>query len=240
MRPSVALAYAAIVAGWPVFSRPADRVLPSEDQGRHLDLTLPSGATLSRTSQVAHHRGTFPRHREGQRRVIFSVAGFSFIGVGQPECFGSSGLGPAQGKTTSRRPSRAVPRSSCRQSATLRSSRDPAPTMAGRVRRVRLQLQATAGTDSAELAKHVTPGRERDQNPKLMAVRLNEFRRRPSSRSLSTRPRPPRTPWPALHRQDAPALGSVYVNDFIDRGRRPAGFVQGDAGSVRARRSRRL
>ncbi|HEU4733927.1 MAG TPA: efflux RND transporter permease subunit [Kofleriaceae bacterium] len=232
--------YAAIVAAMAVLLlRLPSGFLPPEDQGIGFALwTLPSGASMSRTLDVArtvehHYLETEKRNVE----AIATVSGFSFMGVGQ-----NVGMAFVEFKDWDERKgkdntaaaisNRAIGMLSAVRDAQIFALTPPAINGLGNSEGFDLQLQATAGTDRAGLA------RARDQllgaaakDPLLFAVRRGDL---------------PETPQLKVDIDQAKAFahgvlpgdiantltaawGGVYVNDFIDRGRVKRVFVQGDA-----------
>ena len=234
------LPYAAIVAVMGVLLvRLPQGFLPPEDQGIGLAIwTLPSGAALSRTIEVAkrveHH------YLETESKTVeslFTVSGFSFIGVGQ-----NAGMAFVEFKDWDERTGKDNTAAAVSNRATgmLQAVRDaqifaltpPAIQGLGQSEGFEFQLQATPGTDRSELA------RARDQlvgasakNPQLAAVRRGDLPETPQLKIDIDQAKA------AAHGVGAndiantltAAWGGVYVNDFIDRGRVKRVFVQGDA-----------
>ncbi|HET7506403.1 MAG TPA: efflux RND transporter permease subunit, partial [Kofleriaceae bacterium] len=232
--------YAAIVGAMAfLLVRLPSGFLPPEDQGIGFALwTLPSGASLSRTLDVArtveHH---YLETEKTNVEAIATVSGFSFVGVGQ-----NVGMAFVEFKDWDERKgkdntaaaisNRAIGMLSAVRDAQIFALTPPAINGLGNSEGFDLQLQATAGTDRAGLA------RARDQllgaaakDPLLFAVRPGDL---------------PETPQLKVDIDQAKAFahgvlpgdiastltaawGGVYVNDFIDRGRVKRVFVQGDA-----------
>jgi multidrug efflux pump len=220
--------------------------LPNEDQGiGMLQYTLPTGASLSRTLEVAkqveHH---YLETEKANVESLFTVSGISFTGVGQ-----NAGMGFVEFKDWDQRPGKdnSAEAISNRAMGMLAAVRDaqifaltpPAINGLGQSNGFDLQLQATGGTDRATLA------RLRDQllgdagkDPKLAAVRRGDLEETPQlkvdidqakafAHGLS----------PAdIASTLSAAWAGAYVNDFIDRGRVKRVFVQGD-GQFRSRPS---
>ena len=215
--------------------------LPQEDQGTGMVIwTLPSGATQGRTLDVAK---TVENHFLGMEKknvdALFTIAGFSFIGVGQ-----NAGMAFVELSDWDDRPGKDNVSVNIMNRATgmLQSVRDaqvfaitpPAIQGIGQSEGFDFQLQATAGTDRAGLSA------ARDQllglaskDAKLFAVRRGDL---------------PETPQLSIDIDNAKAVahdvspsdisytlstawGGLYVNDFIDRGRVKRVFMQGDAPS---------
>jgi multidrug efflux pump len=234
------LPYAAIVGAMALLLvRLPTGFLPPEDQGIGLAIwTLPSGASLSRTLEVSrtvehHYLETEKANVEG----LFTVSGFSFIGVGQ-----NAGMAFVEFKDWDSRHGKdnSAAAISNRATGMLQAVRDaqifaltpPAIQGLGQSEGFDFELQATAGTDRAGLAH------ARDQligasakNPRLTAVRRGDLPETPQLKVDIDQAK-------AVAHGVAPtdiantltaAWGGVYVNDFIDRGRVKRVLVQGDA-----------
>jgi multidrug efflux pump len=213
--------------------------LPTEDQGTGLAIwTLPSGASLSRTKTVAktvedHYLVTEKANVE----ALFTISGFSFIGVGQNAgmafvVFKDWDERPGKDNTAAAISNRAIGMLSKVRDAQIFALIPPAIQGIGQSQGFEFQLEATAGTDRAGLA------RARDQligeaakDPKLVAVRRGDLPETPQLKVDIDQAK-------AFAQGVAPgdiantigaAWGGVYVNDFIDRGRVKRVFLQGDA-----------
>ncbi|TMQ25799.1 MAG: efflux RND transporter permease subunit [Deltaproteobacteria bacterium] len=232
--------YAAIVAAMALLLvRLPSGFLPTEDQGVAQALwTLPAGATLPRTQAVAraveHH---FLDTEKANVESLFTISGFSFIGVGQ-----NAGMAFIEFKDWDERPGKdnTAPSIANRAIGMLSGVRDaqifaltpPAVQGIGQSQGFDLQLQATGDTDRAGLA------RARDQllaaaakDRMLTAVRRGDLPETPQLQididqakafALGVAPSDIQSTLTA-------AWGGVYVNDFVDRGRVKRVFVQGDA-----------
>jgi multidrug efflux pump len=232
--------YGAIVAAMAVLlMRLPSGFLPTEDQGTGIAIwTLPSGASLSRTKEVARTVERYYLETEKANvQSLFTISGFSFVGVGQ-----NAGMAFVEFKDWDERPGKENTSSaiSNRAIGTLSRVRDaqifalipPAIQGIGQSQGFDFQLQAAGGTDRAALA------RARDQlvgdaakDPKLMAVRRGDLPETPQLKvdidqakafALGVAPTD-------IANTLGAAWGGVYVNDFIDRGRVKRVFVQGDA-----------
>ncbi|HET6147259.1 MAG TPA: efflux RND transporter permease subunit [Polyangia bacterium] len=234
------LPYAAIVALMALLmARLPTGFLPSEDQGVGIAIwTLPSGASLSRTDDVArtveHH---FLVTERANVESMFAVSGFSFIGVGQ-----NTGMAFVEFKDWDQRKGKdnSAAGISKRATGTLSTVRDaqifsltlPPIQGLGESEGFDFELQALAGTDRAELA------RQRDllignatRNPRLLAVRRNDLPETPQLKvDLDHAKAVAHGLAPGdIARTLTAAWGGIYVNDFIDRGRVKRVFLQGDA-----------
>jgi multidrug efflux pump len=234
------LPYVAICAGmgW-LLARLPSGFLPSEDQGQGMVIwTLPSGATMHRTSDVAkvvekYFLGAEKKNTES----LFTVSGFSFIGVGQ-----NAGMAFVEYKDWDQRPGKenSAEAVSNRATGMLQSVRDaqvfaltpPAIQGIGNSEGFDFQLQALPGTDRTQLAQlRDTFVGGASQDPKLFAVRRGDLPETPQLKIDIDQPKAVAqgvSPQ-AISDTLAAAWGGVYVNDFIDRGRVKRVFVQGDA-----------
>ena len=232
--------YAAIVAVMGLLLvRLPQGFLPAEDQGLGFAIwTLPSGAVMSRTNEVAklveHH---YLETEKANVESLFTISGFSFLGVGQNTgiafvAFKDWDLRPGKDNTTQAISNRAMGMLSRVRDAQIFALTPPAIQGLGQSQGFDFQLQATGATDRAALAG------ARDQllgaaakDPKLFGVRRADL---------------PETPQLHIDIDQAQAMahglapadisstlsaawGGAYINDFIDRGRVKRVFVQGDA-----------
>ncbi|HEX7837460.1 MAG TPA: efflux RND transporter permease subunit [Kofleriaceae bacterium] len=232
--------YAAIVAAMGLLlARLPTGFLPSEDQGLGFAIwTLPSGAVLSRTTEVAK---VVERHYLETEKAnvdsLFTVSGFSFLGVGQNTgmafvAFKDWDERPGPANTAAAISGRATGMLSKVRDAQIFALTPPAISGLGQSEGFDFELQATGGTDRAALA------RARDQllaaaakDPKLFGVRRGDL---PETPQLHIDIDPARAvahgvALPDVSSTLSAAWGGVYVNDFIDRGRVKRVFVQGDA-----------
>ncbi len=213
--------------------------LPPEDQGQAMVIwTLPSGAALARTLDVAK---TVEKHFLGMEKQnvdsLFTVGGFSFVGVGQ-----NAGMAFIELSDWDKRPGKENSASGISNRATgiLQSVRDaqifaltpPAVQGVGQSEGFEFELQAAPGTDRAELSK------QRDsligqssKDPKLMAVRRGDLPETPQLRVDIDQAKASALGVAATDIANTltAAWGGIYVNDFIDRGRVKRVFVEGDA-----------
>ncbi len=234
------IVYGAVVGamGWMIFRIPTG-FLPQEDQGIGMVIwTLPPGATLSRTEDVAktvehHYLETEKANVEG----LFTVSGFSFIGVGQNTGMAfvelkDWDLRPGKANTAAAITGRATGMLSVVRDAMIFSLTPPAIAGLGESEGFDLELQALPGTDRVGLANL------RDQllgaaskDPKLFAVRRSDLGETPQLKIDVDQAKAAAhgvAPSDITNTLTA-AWGGVYVNDFIDRGRVKRVFVQGDA-----------
>jgi multidrug efflux pump len=234
--------YAAICAAMGFFVvRIPTGFLPQEDQGIGMVIwTLPSGASQARTLEVA--KVVEKQYLQNEKKAvdsIFTIAGFSFIGVGQ-----NAGMAFVEFKDWDEREGedQTAQAVSDRSTGMLQAVRDaqvfaltpPAINGLGDSSGFDFQLQATPGTDRAGLAT------ARDQllgaassEPSLVGVRRGDLAETPQLKvdidqakaaALGVSPND-------IAFTLSAAWGGVYVNDFIDRGRVKRVFMQGDATS---------
>ncbi|HEX2688693.1 MAG TPA: efflux RND transporter permease subunit [Kofleriaceae bacterium] len=213
--------------------------LPSEDQGIGIAIwTLPSGASLSRTNAVAraveHH---FLEVEKSNVDSLFTVSGFSFVGVGQNAGMAFISLKdweqrPGKDNTAAAITGRATGMLSVVRDAQIFSLTLPPIQGLGNAEGFELELQALPGTDRAELA------RSRDlllanaaKDPKLLAVRRGDLGETPQLK-IDIDQAKALAHGVALSDVSSTltaAWGGAYINDFIDRGRVKRVFMQGDA-----------
>ena len=226
-----------IIAMTVLFMRLPTSFLPEEDQGiLFTQVQLPPGATRERTDaallQVQKHFLNDPAVSS-----LFTVSGFSFAGSGQ-----NMGLGFVQLKPWDERnrPDLSVKAVAGRAMGAFSQIRDamifafapPAVMELGNASGFDLQLQDRAGLghDKLMAARNQLLGMAA-KNPKLMAVRPNGLSDNPQylldvdhekANALGVSVSD-------INTTLSTAIGSSYVNDFIDRGRIKKVYLQGDA-----------
>ncbi|KJV28669.1 multidrug transporter [Aquitalea magnusonii] len=226
-----------IIAMTVLFMRLPTSFLPEEDQGiLFTQVQLPPGATQERTDaallQVQKHFLNDPAVSS-----LFTVSGFSFAGSGQ-----NMGLGFVQLKPWDERnrPDLSVKAVAGRAMGAFSQIRDamifafapPAVMELGNASGFDLQLQDRAGLghDKLMAARNQLLGMAA-KNPKLMAVRPNGLSDNPQylldvdhekANALGVSVSD-------INTTLSTAIGSSYVNDFIDRGRIKKVYLQGDA-----------
>jgi multidrug efflux pump len=236
----VLVVYALLVVGTGMlFMRMPTAFLPDEDQGILMtQIMLPSGATQDRTlkviEQVEKH---FLEDEKDTVDSMISVAGFSFAGNGQ-----NMGLAFVRLKDWDERDradmrvgaiaGRAMRAFSQIRDALVFAFPPPAVLELGTATGFDLQLQDRAGLghDALMAARNQFLGMAA-QNPKLMAVRPNGLQdttqfqididqAKAGSLGLSVA---------AINNALSSALGSSYVDDFLDHGRVKKVYMQADA-----------
>jgi multidrug efflux pump len=213
--------------------------LPQEDQGIGMVIwTLPSGASQTRTLEI--NKIVEKHYLENEKKAvdsIFSIAGFSFVGVGQ-----NAGMAFVEFRDWEEREGKDLTSQAVSNRATgaLQAVRDaqifaltpPAISGLGNSQGFDFQLQAAPGTDRAALAA------ARDQllgmaaqDKTLFGVRRGDLPETPQLKVDIDQAK-------ASALQVLPsdiaftlsaAWGGIYVNDFIDRGRVKRVFMQGEA-----------
>ncbi len=213
--------------------------LPQEDQGIGMVIwTLPSGASQTRTLEI--NKMVEKHYLENESKAvesIFSIAGFSFVGVGQ-----NAGMAFVEFRDWKEREGKDLTSQAVSNRATgaLQAVRDaqifaltpPAISGLGNSQGFDFQLQATPGTDRAQLAA------ARDQllglaaqDKSLVGVRRGDLPETPQLKIEIDQAKASALqvlPGDIAFTLSA-AWGGVYVNDFIDRGRVKRVFMQGEA-----------
>ena len=226
-----------IIAMAVLFMRLPTSFLPEEDQGiLFTQVQLPPGATQERTDAALLQ---VQKHFLGDPAVssLFTVSGFGFAGSGQ-----NMGLGFVQLKPWDERnradltvkavAGRAMGAFSQIRDAMIFAFAPPAVMELGNASGFDLQLQDRAGLghDKLMAARNQLLGMAA-KNPKLMAVRPNGLSDNPQylldvdhekANALGVAVSD-------INTTLSTAIGSSYVNDFIDRGRIKKVYLQGDA-----------
>jgi hydrophobe/amphiphile efflux-1 (HAE1) family protein len=212
---------------------------PEEDQGQlQLSVELPPGATLQRTMEVQDRVYKIMSAETKAVQTVMAVAGQNFGGNSQ-----NLGQGFIMMKNWDQRPDADQSASALqrRGMAKLRQIRDanivlnmpPAIRGLGTGNGFDLQLKDVSGIGSAALAK----AREQlmqlaAQDPLLARVRANVPREQPEFHLDIDRNKATTLGLAVSDVNDtlASAIGGLYVNDFVDRGRVKRVYLQGDAG----------
>ncbi len=215
--------------------------LPDEDQGvLYSQIVLPAGATQERTLEVVkaveHH---FLVDEKENVQTMFGVVGFSFGGSGQNAGLAFVRLKPWDQRTRADQRVQAVVTRAMKAFSQIRDARvfafaPPAALELGNASGFDLQLQDKAGLGHDKLmqARNQLLGLAA-KSPVLVAVRPNgqddtpEYRLdidqlKAATLGLSLT---------EINTEISAALGSAYVNDFIDKGRIKKVYIQGIAES---------
>jgi len=215
--------------------------LPQEDQGIGMVIwTLPAGATTERTLEVGKQvENHFLEVEKANVDGLFTIAGFSFVGVGQ-----NTGMAFVEFKDWDKRKGkentaaavagRATGMLSVIRDAWVFSLTPPAIQGVGESEGFDFQLQAAPGTDRAGLAA------ARDQllglaaqDKQLAAVRRGDLPETPQLKiDIDQAKAAAHNLSPAdISHTLSTAWGGSYINDFIDRGRVKRVFMQGEGSS---------
>lgn len=233
--------YLLIVVGMAVlFLRLPTSFLPEEDQGVFLTMIqLPSGATQERTQkvldQVTHY---YLNNEKVNVESVFTVNGFSFSGQGQNSGMAFVSLKPWEDRSGEENSVEAVIARATRAFSQIRDGlvfpfNMPAIVELGTATGFDFELidQGGLGHDALTKARNQLLGMVAKHPDLLVRVRPNGLEDTPQFKldvdqekaqalgvSLSD-----------INETISAALGSYYVNDFIDRGRVKKVYVQADA-----------
>ena len=235
--------YAVVLVGIVLlFQKLPSSFLPEEDQGVVLTLVqLPPNASLERTGETMNAMTNFFLENEKDSVAsVFSVAGFSFAGVGQ-----NAGMAFIKLKDWSERTSpetqvgaiigRGMALNMLVQDATyIMPLQLPAMPELGVSAGFNLQLKDAAGNGHAKLieARNMILGMA-GQNPRLAGVRPNGQEDTPQYRVIVDHAQAGAmgVSIAEINSTMGIAWGGSYVNDFIDRGRVKKVYVQGQSDS---------
>jgi hydrophobe/amphiphile efflux-1 (HAE1) family protein len=212
---------------------------PEEDQGQlQIQVELPPGATLQRTMEVQNRLYNIMRREDKALETVLTISGQNFGGNSQ-----NLGQGFIRLKTWDDRPGKEQSASSVQRRGMqrLREIHDanivlnmpPAIRGLGTGNGFDLQLKDVGGVGNETLAK------ARDQllqlagqDPKLARVRANAPKDQPVFHLDIDRNKATTLGLSINDVNDtlASAIGGLYVNDFVDRGRVKRVYLQGDAG----------
>ncbi|MFN4366736.1 MAG: efflux RND transporter permease subunit [Acinetobacter sp.] len=225
-----------------LFQKLPSSFLPDEDQGVVMTLVqLPPNATLERTDKVVSTMTNYFLENEKEHvESVFSVAGFSFTGVGQ-----NAGLAFIKLKDWSERHS---PESQIgaiiqrgmalnmivKDASYIMPLQLPAMPELGVSAGFNLQLKAASGQSHDQLlaARNTILGLAA-QDSRLAGVRPNGQEDTPQYRVIVDHAQAGAlgVSVAEINSTMGIAWGGSYINDFIDRGRVKKVYVQGEAGS---------
>ena len=213
--------------------------LPDEDQGFLFNLvTLPSGTTLQKTSQVAEGAmNHFLKEEAKNAQFVFAISGFSFLGVGQ-----NTGIVFVRLKDWAERPGAANTSAAIARRATAFFRRNPnarvIPVLPPAVRELgnstgfdlEMEDRSNLGHDALIAARNQLLAMAA-RNPRLAAVRpaslddtqqihINVDQEKANAFGVSTSD---------LNATLSAAWGGTFVNNFIDRDRVKRVYIEGDA-----------
>ena len=225
-----------------LFQKLTSSFLPDEDQGVVMTLVqLPPNASLERTDKVVSTMTNYFLENEKEHvESVFSVAGFSFTGVGQ-----NAGLAFIKLKDWSERTS---PESQVgaiiqrgmalnmivKDASYIMPLQLPAMPELGVSAGFNLQLKDASGQGHEKLtmARNIILG-EAAKDPRLAGVRPNGQEDTPQYRVIVDHAQAGAlgVSIAEINSTMGMAWGGSYINDFIDRGRVKKVYVQGEAGS---------
>jgi multidrug efflux pump len=213
--------------------------VPNEDQGfAHVVFTLPAGATLERTTEIAklveHHLTT----EEGSRvSSVYTVSGFSQAGQGQNAGQGFIGFRHWDERKGSENSVDAVSERTTKALSSIRDAQiymvPPPPVRGlGQSAGFTMELLNTGGlTHDQFKARRDQLMKEASADPTMSAVRQNTLEDAPTLQVDIDQEKVAAlgVSQSAVDQTLSAAWGGFYVNDFVDRGRVKRVYVQGDA-----------
>ncbi|PPV42077.1 multidrug efflux RND transporter permease subunit TbtB [Ectopseudomonas oleovorans] len=233
------LAFVLITAGTGyLFTQIPKAFLPNEDQGLMMvEVRMPVNSSAERTEAVLQEVSDYLRNEEGQLiQHVLTVNGFNFAGRGQ-----NSGLGlvmlkdwsvrAAEGQDVFSLAQRANARFAQIKDATVMAFVPPAILEMGNAMGFNLYLQDNSGVGHAALMEARNQFLQlANQHPKLRAVRPNGKDDEPQFQVNidDEKARALQVSIAAINQTMSAAWGSMYVNDFIDRGRVKRVYIQGE------------
>ncbi|PTU77185.1 hydrophobe/amphiphile efflux-1 family RND transporter [Pseudomonas indoloxydans] len=236
------LAFVLITAGTGyLFTQIPKAFLPNEDQGLMMvEVRMPVNSSAERTEAVLQEVSDYLRNEEGQLiQHVLTVNGFNFAGRGQ-----NSGLGlvmlkdwsvrAAEGQDVFSLAQRANARFAQIKDATVMAFVPPAILEMGNAMGFNLYLQDNAGVGHAALMEARNQFLQlANQHPKLRAVRPNGKDDEPQFQVNidDEKARALQVSIASINQTMSAAWGSMYVNDFIDRGRVKRVYIQGEDAS---------
>ncbi|NKF49027.1 efflux RND transporter permease subunit [Shewanella sp. WXL01] len=227
-----------VATAW-IFLRMPTAFLPDEDQGiMFTQAILPTNSTQESTIKVLEEISDFYLEEEGENvKSVFSVAGFSFAGMGQNMGMSFVGLHDwaerqDPGQDVKSLSGRAMARFSQIKEALVFAFVPPAVIELGTANGFDLYLQDRSGQghDALINARNQLLGMA-SQNPNLVGVRPNGQEDAPMYEINidQAKIRALGVDIDNVNSILATAWGGSYVNDFIDRGRVKKVYVQGEA-----------
>lgn len=231
----------AIATGW-LFTRIPTSFLPQEDQGMlFAQIVAPEGATAERTQMTLHGASDYLLQVEKENvRSVFAISGFNFGGRGQNAGMLFIRLHDWEHRQNKEQKAEAL--AARLNGVFAREFRDtrivvvspPAVRELGNVSGFNFQLMDRGGIGHERLlqARNQFLAAAR-QSPLLSQVRPNGIDDAPQLALLIDREqvRALSVSIGEVNRTISIALGSGYINDFIDRGRVKRVYVQGEASS---------
>ena len=224
---------------WGLFVRLPTGFLPTEDQGQiMLQYTLPPGTTIANTEAIAEQITEYYLNDERDTaKFVMTVIGFSMSGSGQNAGQGFVTLKPWDERSGSASSAAAIAQRANKQLAAIRNARvfaitPPAIQGLGQTNGFSFRLLNTGGLSREkfqDIFNQLLKTAEKD--PQLNAVRSGTLDDTPQ---LKIDIDAEKLAVLGLAQSDADdvissAWGSVYVNDFMDRGRVKRVYMQADA-----------
>ena len=235
------LVYAVVIAimGY-LFTTLPSSFLPDEDQGVVMTLVqLPPNATLERTDKTIDAMTHYFRENEKDYvESVFSVAGFSFTGVGQNAGLAFIKLKDWKDRTSKESQVGAIIQRGMalnmivKDAAYIMPLQLPAMPELGVSAGFNLQLKAAAGQSHEQLlaARNAILGMA-SQDKRLMGVRPNGQEDTPQYRVIVDHAQAGAmgVSVAEINSTMGMAWGGTYINDFVDRGRVKKVYVQGQS-----------
>ncbi|EZQ06587.1 MULTISPECIES: efflux RND transporter permease subunit [unclassified Acinetobacter] len=237
------LVYGVVIAvmGWLFVNLPSS-FLPDEDQGVVMTLVqLPPNATLERTGKtIDQMTGFFLNNEKEHVESVFSVAGFSFTGIGQNAGLAFIKLKDWKDRTSPESQVGAIIQRGMALNMIVKDAsyimplQLPAMPELGVSAGFNLQLKAAAGQSHEQLlaARNAVLGLA-SQDQRLTGVRPNGQEDTPQYRVIVDHAQAGAmgVSIAEINSTMGMAWGGSYINDFIDRGRVKKVYVQGEASS---------
>ncbi|WP_313398038.1 efflux RND transporter permease subunit [Acinetobacter variabilis] len=225
-----------------IFQKLPSSFLPDEDQGVVMTLVqLPPNATLERTDKVINTMtGYFLENEKDHVQSVFSVAGFSFTGVGQNAGLAFIKLKDWSERTTPESQVGAIIQRGMALNMIVKDAsyimplQLPAMPELGVSAGFNLQLKAASGQSHEQLlaARNTVLGLAA-QDKRLAGVRPNGQEDNPQYRVIVDHAQAGAlgVSISEINSTMSMAWGGSYINDFLDRGRVKKVYVQGEASS---------
>jgi len=225
-----------------IFQKLPSSFLPDEDQGVVMTLVqLPPNATLERTDKVINTMtGYFLENEKDHVQSVFSVAGFSFTGVGQNAGLAFIKLKDWSERTTPESQVGAIIQRGMALNMIVKDAsyimplQLPAMPELGVSAGFNMQLKAASGQSHEQLlaARNTVLGLAA-QDKRLAGVRPNGQEDNPQYRVIVDHAQAGAlgVSISEINSTMSMAWGGSYINDFLDRGRVKKVYVQGEASS---------
>ena len=225
-----------------LFQKLPSSFLPDEDQGVVMTLVqLPPNATLERTDKVINTMtGYFLENEKDHVQSVFSVAGFSFTGVGQNAGLAFIKLKDWSERTTPESQVGAIIQRGMALNMIVKDAsyimplQLPAMPELGVSAGFNMQLKAASGQSHEQLlaARNTVLGLAA-QDKRLAGVRPNGQEDNPQYRVIVDHAQAGAlgVSISEINSTMSMAWGGSYINDFLDRGRVKKVYVQGEASS---------